>query len=77
MTPDEKGQAYEILHERLGEYISHNVRMQDVLKSIDRRLCQYFEDIDVYPMMHNGYEILCAVKFLRLLKTYEFDVRKV
>ena len=77
MTPDEKGQAYEILHERLGEYISHNVRMQDVLKSIDRRLCQYFEDIDVYPMMHNGYEILCAVKFLRLLRTYEFNERKV
>ena len=31
----------------------------------------------MYPDDHNGYEILCAVKFLRLLRTYDFNIQRV
>lgn len=72
MTPEQKTQAHQILCRRFGEEMTHRA-----CYAIDDRLGQYFDDICKTPDMHNGYEILCAVKFLRLLRTYEFNERKV
>jgi phage terminase large subunit-like protein len=71
MTQEEKQQAHEILCRRLDDY------MLMALKAIDPRLHDYFVGISDNPELHNGYEILCAVKFLRLMRTYEFNERKV
>ena len=46
-------------------------------KAIDTRLADYFDDLVHQPDLHNGYEILGAVKFLRLLRTYHFNERRV
>jgi phage terminase large subunit-like protein len=72
MTKEDKQQAVEILLHRLNE--NHTVR---ALSAIDYRLADYFSDLVKQPDLHNGYEILGAVKFLRLLRTYEFNERKV
>ena len=71
MTPEEKDKAHEILDRRLTE------DMLRALYAIDPRLEDYFVGILKHPELHNGYEILCAVKFLRLLRTYEFNERRV
>ena len=71
MTPEEKDKAHEILDRRLTE------DMLRALYAIDQRLEDYFVGILKHPELHNGYEILCAVKFLRLLRTYEFNERRV
>ena len=71
MTQEEKQQAHEILCRRL------NDDMLMALKAIDPRLQDYFVGISDNPSLHNGYEILCAVKFLRLMRTYEFNERRV
>ena len=71
MTQEEKQQAHEILCRRLDD------DMLMALKAIDPRLQDYFVGISDNPELHNGYEILCAVKFLRLLRTYEFNERRV
>ena len=71
MTQEEKQQAHEILCRRLDD------DMLMALKAIDQRLQDYFVGISDNPELHNGYEILCAVKFLRLLRTYEFNERRV
>ena len=49
--------------------------------AIDPRLADYLNDLqnnsgllDNMPDHHNAYEILSAVKFLRLLRTYETDI---
>ena len=77
MTQEEKQQAHEILNKRLYETIENTATMCELLKSIDLRLQEYFVGISDNPSLHNGYEILCAVKFLRLLRTYEFNEKKV
>jgi hypothetical protein len=71
MTQEEKQHAHEILTARLTDDV------QLALKAIDPRLKDYFTGIADNPELHNGYEILCAVKFLRLLRTYEFNEKKV
>jgi phage terminase large subunit-like protein len=71
MTPEEKDKAHEILDRRLTEDVLR------ALYAIDPRLEDYFVGILKHPELHNGYEILCAVKFLRLLRTYEFNERRV
>ena len=71
MTPEEKDKAHEILGRRLTEDVLR------ALYAIDPRLEDYFVGILKHPELHNGYEILCAVKFLRLLRTYEFNERRV
>ena len=71
MTQEEKQQAHDILCRRLDD------DMLMALKAIDPRLQDYFVGISDNPELHNGYEILCAVKFLRLLRTYEFNERRV
>jgi len=71
MTQEEKKQAHGILIRRLDE-----MAMQ-ALDAIDKRLYDYYIGLMYNPELHNGYEILCAVKFLRLLRTYEFNERRV
>lgn len=71
MTQEEKQQAHEILCRHLDD------NMLMALKAIDPRLQDYFVGISDNPELHNGYEILCAVKFLRLMRTYEFNERRV
>ena len=44
-----------------------------LLAEIDPRLQEYFEALVSCPDAHNVYELLGAVKFLRLLETYGFD----
>jgi phage terminase large subunit-like protein len=70
MTQEEKQQAVEILLHRLHGCVQ-------ALKAIDTRLADYFDDLVHQPDLHNGYEILGAVKFLRLLRTYHFNERRV
>lgn len=70
MTRDDKQRAIEILQQHFEE-------QADAVREIDSRLCGYFVDMYTIPDQHNTYEILCAVKFLRLLRTYEFNHKKV
>ena len=70
MTQEEKQIAIDILRKHYDE------QWEDV-QAIEPRLGIYFDGLIAEPDMHNGYEILCAVKFLRLLRTYDFNDRKV
>ena len=70
MTQEEKQQAQWILAKRLDE-------SEEQVKAIEPRLYEYIYDLATESENHNGYEILCAVKFLRLLRTYEFNHKKV
>ena len=70
MTQEEKQQAHAIL-------IDYASGMLGRLADIDQRLAEYFCGIISNPDLHNGYEILCAVKFLRLMKTYDFNTERV
>ena len=44
-----------------------------LLRSIDPRLLKYFKSLIADPVAHNVYELLGAVKFLRLLESYSYD----
>lgn len=78
MTPEEKDKAHEILCKwYLGKWSDGSLGMSIALRAIETRLDDYFMGIVEHPELHNGYEILCAVKFLRLLRTYEFNERRV
>ena len=70
MTQEEKQQAHEILIEYAGGMLNQ-------LASIDMRLAEYFGGMIANPELHNGYEILGAVKFLRLMNTYEYNTERV
>lgn len=70
MTNEDKRNAVNILARRYSESVAG-------LLSIDARLKDYFDGMLIHPELHNGYEILCAIKFLRLLRTYEFNHKKV
>lgn len=70
MTREQKQQAVSILHEH------YEKQLKDVFM-IDERLCEYFRNLIGHSDKHNAYEILCAIKFLRLLRTYEFNTKKV
>ena len=73
MTQEEKNQALRLLHNRLcGQF--------EQVMAIEPRLGDYLLDvqnnsglIDGTPDHHNAYEVLGALKFLRLLRTYELD----
>ena len=67
MTQEEKHRA----HDRLGDVpFSINI----VLGEIEPRLREYITGIVLFPEYHNAYEILGALKFLRLVQTYELDI---
>ena len=65
MTQEEKQIAHDILCRRYDE------TAQKAVAAIEPRLKEYFDGLQAEPDAHNGYEILCGVKFLRLLRTYE------
>lgn len=70
MTREEKQRANEILVQHLGNQL-------ESLGEVDTRLAEYFIGLADHPEEHNGYEILCGVKFLRLLRTYTYDRERV
>lgn len=70
MIQKEKQQAIDILRRRIPGQL-------EMLADIDMRLAEYFAGLVEEPTMHNGYELLGAVKFLRLLRTYEFNTQRV
>ena len=67
MTKENKDRAVLLLHNNF-------CRQYDDVVEIEPRLADYFLDIQNQPQYHNAYEILCAVKFLRLLRTYDTDI---
>jgi phage terminase large subunit-like protein len=78
MTNDQekKQRAIEIIRRRYAE-------QREQVASIEPRLEEYFDDLcnhssatGEHDDRHNLYELLGAVKFLRLLRTYEFNQRK-
>lgn len=83
MTPEEsiqhKTQAISLLRDRLTEDI--RARLADV----DARLLEYFEHLAAHSSadpededdVHNLYELLGGIRFLRLFTTYDFDTAKV
>lgn len=67
MTPKDKQQAHGLLAERFDE-------QQLSVFRIEERLGMYMQGLVNNPDHHNAYEILGALKFLRLLTTYEQDI---
>lgn len=70
MTPEDKQQINDILRARFRE-------QETAVMKIEPRLYSYFDELVAFPDYHNAYEMLCAVKFLRLLRTYDFNHKKV
>lgn len=80
-TPlEQKKQALRALQSRYNEDTRRSLR------EVDERLVVYLDDLaapdqKLYEQdpnaRHNIYELLCALRFLRLYDTYEFDTRKV
>ena len=68
MTKDDKKQAHGLLAARFDE------QQQLMVFRIEERLGLYLQWLIDEPDTHNAYEILGAVKFLRLLNTYEQDI---
>lgn len=67
MTKEEKQQAHTLLAARFDD------KQLSVFR-IEERLGLYMQKLIQEPEHHNAYEILGAVKFLRLLNTYEQDI---
>lgn len=73
-----KAQAIELLKKQYAE-------LRDYLFKIEPRLGEYYADLVAHSGVelgdendrHNYYEILCAMKFLRLYKTYPFNHAKL
>ena len=70
MTQEEKLKAVRMLTGR-------KQQQHDQLVQIEPRLAAYFDDLCTHPQFHNAYELLGAIKFLRLLRTYETDLDTV
>ena len=70
MTKDEKQTAHEILCRRFREQTQQ-------VADIEPRLAEYYDGIAANPEYHNASESLGAVKFLRILRTYPFNHKKV
>ena len=66
MTKEEKQTAIDMLSEAYD-------KQWPKLNSIEPRLRDYIYDVCTFDKSHNAYEILGALKFLRLLNTYEQD----
>ena len=74
MTKDEKRQAIDYLEKEVPEQLEQ-------LEGIDMRLAEYYEHLCEHSGtelgdpndLHNGMELLCALKLLRCLRTYEFN----
>lgn len=70
MTKEDKQKAMERLSERYN-------KLWPKLNSIDTRLNEYIYDVATFETCHNAYEVLGAVKFLRLLDTYVLDLETI
>lgn len=78
MTQEEKQQAIDILKKRVAEQAAQ-------LAGIDDRLLEYYQDLCEHSGTtlgdendwHNGMELLCGIRLLRLLRTYVVDLDKV
>lgn len=70
MTSEEKQHALDVLRKRMEE-------QRELLTYIDPRLTEYYEGLSSEPEFHSGWEILCAVKLLRLMRQYEVDADEV
>ena len=78
MTKEEKQQAIDILKKRVPS-------QHEQLKTIDPRLAEYYDhliahsstDLNDENDQHNGWELLCGVRLLRLLRTYIMDKEDV
>ena len=68
MTKEDKLKAIEMLAEAYD-------KQWPTLNSIEPRLREYIYDVATFVTTHNGYEVLGAVKFMRLLRTYEMDIK--
>ncbi len=68
MSKEQKEIALSLLH------LSFNETEMMMVRNIEPRLSDYICGLIVHPEWHNAYEILGAVKFLRLLRTYELDI---
>jgi hypothetical protein len=70
MTHSDKQIALDILRKRTEQ-------QRGQLASVDSRLVEYYDGLITEPNYHNGYELLCAVKLLRLMRTFEVDADEV
>ena len=66
MTQEEKQKAVELLHKGFDNQIG-------TLFMVEERLGIYVRGLIDEPQLHNAYEIIGALKFLRLLRTYKID----
>ena len=67
MTKEEKQRAMNMLSEAYDQ-------QWPVLNKIEPRLRDYIYDVATFEESHNAYEVLGALKFMRLLRTYEIDI---
>ena len=65
-----KAQAAEMLRSTLPQYAER-------LSAIDERLVTYLNDLHEHTELHNMWEILGGVRFLRIFATYPFKAGKV
>ena len=70
MTQEAKQKAMEVLLDRYD-------RLWPKLEKIDKRLERYIYDVATFETAHNSYEVLGALKFLRLLDTYVLDLETI
>ena len=78
MTPKEKQQAIDQLREAVS-------RHHALLEDIEPRLAEYYDHLCQHTGtekgdpddLHNGYELLCALRLLRLLQTYPLNREKI
>ena len=67
MTTQDKQQAIEVLRRQFTEQGKQ-------VAAIELRLFDYYADLCAAPHYHNAYELLGALKLLRLLRTYVLDL---
>ena len=67
MTREDKQRAMAMLSEAYDQ-------QWQTLNHIEPRLREYIYDVATFDAAHNAYEVLGAMKFLRLLRTYETDI---
>ena len=78
MTQQEKQQAIDLLRKMVSKQATQIVNIEPRLMQYYEHLCQ-FSGIELGDPndLHNGNELLCAVKLLRLLKTYPLNIDKI
>ena len=72
LSPQErKEEAVRMLREQLTDDHCRDIT------AVDERLLSYLQSVAGDPDMHNYYEVLGALRFIRLFDTYEFNTRRV